>query len=101
MLKGVSCTKSSSRLSGRGELSNIKLSQRALGPTEEAKAMQELVQAKRVQIAIFRASTKLYITAQFHTQNPQMITCFSTTPSFLKKSEKKVKRGRKHTSVNI
>lgn len=77
MLKDVSCRRFLHVSVGVDALdTRIKLSERAMGPaTEEAKSMSELL---------------LNLT-----RKTQIITCFSTTPSFLKKSVEKVKRGKK------
>lgn len=74
MLKGASYRRFLHVSVGVDTFISIKLSERVMGPaTEEDESMSDL------------------------TQKTQIITCFSTTPSFLKKSAEKVKRGGKHT----
>ena len=76
MLKGVSYRRFLHVSVVVDTFTSIKLSERVMGPaTEEAESMSELL---------------LNLT-----QKTQIITCFSTTPSFLKKSVEKVKRGKK------
>lgn len=75
MLKDVSCRRFLHVSVGVDALdTRIKLSERAMGPATE-ESMSELL---------------LNLT-----RKTQIITCFSTTPSFLKKSVEKVKRGKK------
>ena len=74
MLKGVSYRRFLHVSVGVDTFTSIKLSERVMGPATE-ESMSELL---------------LNLT-----RKTQIITCFSTTPSFLKKSVEKVKRGKK------